>query len=88
MKVEKYGKSWFTAVFNQNYEPILNYLFYISGDRQLSEDLVQEVFLQLWENRSTVKENTLRPYLFTIARNCFLKNKRRQKYAAIPHENN
>ncbi|WP_372934333.1 RNA polymerase sigma factor [Mariniphaga sediminis] len=80
MRIAKNGKQWFKEVFDQNYTYILNYLFYLSGDTELSEDLVQDVFLQLWEKRDEVKQETLRPYLFTIARNSFLKNKRRQKY--------
>ncbi len=80
MGAEKYGKSWFKAVFDQNYQYVLNYLFYLSGDSSLSEDLTQDVFMQLWDKRFQIKEDTLRPYLFTIARNCFLKNIRRQKY--------
>jgi RNA polymerase sigma-70 factor (family 1) len=80
MKVERNGKSWFKEVFDKNYQYILNYLFYLSGDMELSEDLVQDVFLQLWEKRAEVKEETLKSYLFTIAKNCFLKNRRRQKY--------
>lgn len=80
MDAEKYGKSWFKAVFDQNYQYILNYLFYLSGDVALAEDLTQDVFMQLWDKRLQVKEDTVRPWLFTIARNCFLKNIRRQKY--------
>jgi RNA polymerase sigma-70 factor (family 1) len=80
MKIEQNGKSWFKEVFDKNYQYILNYLFYLSGDMELSEDLVQDVFLQLWEKRAEVKEETLKSYLFTIAKNCFLKNIRRQKY--------
>ncbi len=80
MDAEKNGKSWFQKVFDQNYRYVLNYLFYLSGDAALSEDLTQDVFLQLWDKRRKVKEDTLRPYLFTIARNCFLKNIRRQNY--------
>ncbi|MBW6535652.1 MAG: RNA polymerase sigma-70 factor [Mariniphaga sp.] len=80
MKVDSGAKGWFGEVFHQNYEYILNYLYYLSGDAALAEDLVQDVFLQLWEKRSDVKEETLRSFLFAIARNSFLKNKRRQKY--------
>lgn len=80
MKVDSGAKSWFSEIFHQNYGYILNYLYYLSGDAALAEDLVQDVFLQLWEKRSEVKEETLRSFLFTIARNSFLKSKRRQNY--------
>lgn len=80
MKDNSDAKSWFKDIFDKNYEYIRNYLFYLSGDIELSEDLVQDVFLQLWEKRREVKSETLQSYLFTIARNNFLKNVRRQNY--------
>jgi len=80
MKVETGTESWFKGVFDENYEYIRNYLFYLSGDIKLAEDLVQDVFLRLWEKRSSVKNESVRAFLFTIARNDFLKNRRQHKY--------
>jgi len=80
MKTGFKSKTWFENIFNLNYQYILNYLFYLSGNSGLSEDLAQDVFLQLWEKRDEVKDETVRAYLYTIARNSFLKSTRRQKY--------
>jgi RNA polymerase sigma-70 factor (family 1) len=80
MKAASGSKGWFADIFNRHYEYIRNYLFYLSGDIKLAEDLVQDVFLQLWETRNNVKDETVGSYLFTIARNCFLKSRRKQKY--------
>ena len=80
MKAGAGSKEWFKDIFDKNYESIRNYLFYLSGDTNLTEDLIQDLFLQLWENRLKVKDETVRSYLFTIARNCFFKARRRQKY--------
>ena len=80
MNDEKQGKDWFEIIFNQNYQHVLNYLFYLSGDIALSEDLAQDAFLQLWDKRHRIKNETMRQYLFTIARNSFLKSIRRQNY--------
>jgi RNA polymerase sigma-70 factor (family 1) len=80
MKAGSRSKSWFEHIFNKNYQIVLNYLYYLSGDSALSEDLVQDVFMQLWEKRDEVKDETVRAYLYTIARNSFLKSTRRQKY--------
>jgi RNA polymerase sigma-70 factor (ECF subfamily) len=73
------AKKWFKDIFNANYEYIRNYLYYLSGDMELAEDLVQDVFLQLWEKQHDVKEETVRAFLFTIAKNNFLKSRRRVK---------
>ena len=80
MDAENKGKSWYRHIFDAHYKYVLNYLFYLSGDIGLSEDLTQDAFLQLWDKRFQVKEDTVRPWLFTIARNSFLKSIRRQKY--------
>ena len=80
MKIDTGTKSWFKNVFDNYYEYIRNYLFYLSGDIKLSEDLVQDVFLQLWEKRAQVNDETVRPYLFTIARNSYFKSFRQKKY--------
>ena len=80
MKMETGTEIWFKGVFDENYEYIRNYLFYLSGDIKLAEDLVQDVFLRLWEKRSSVKNESVRAFLFTIARNDFLKNRRQNKY--------
>lgn len=79
MKIKSGAQGWFKEVFERYYEFIRNYLFYLSGDIKLSEDLAQDVFLQLWENRKKVKGETLRSYLFTIARNSYFKDFRKQK---------
>ena len=80
MKVEPAAIEWFKDIFDKNYNYIRNYLVYLSGDIRLSEDITQDVFLQLWETRMNIREETIRAYLFTIARNNFLKSKRHRKY--------
>ena len=80
MEIEKNDIGWFKETFDQNYNLILNYLFYLSGNSELAEDLAQDVFMQLWEKRKEVKNETLRPFLYIIARNNFLKNIRHHKY--------
>jgi len=71
-------EKWFSEVFNLYYEPLRNYLYYLSGDIHWSEDSVQELFLIVWEKRQSLKEDTIKPFLYTIARNSFLKQKRHE----------
>lgn len=72
-------KEWFQKVFDDHYDYIRNYLYYLSGDMGLSEDLVQDVFLKLWEQIAKVKRDTVLSLLFTIARNLYFKSHRRKK---------
>lgn len=79
MNADPEMKSWFQQMFHLYYDYIRNYLYYLSGDVDLSEDLAQDVFIQLWENREKVKQESVKSYLFTIARNDYYKTHRKRK---------
>jgi len=55
--------------FNDYYGVIKNFLYYKTGDLDLSEDLAADVFIKLWENRQKVERETLKSYLYKIAQN-------------------
>ena len=71
--------SQFKDLFDQYYTPLKNFIYYKCGDTDLAEDLVQDVFLKLWEKRETIKEETVKSYLYTIANNLFLNKVRHEK---------
>ncbi len=79
MTQEKQNIDWFKTVFNDYFEYIRNYIYYLSGDIALAEDLTQDVFLAFWEEQGRIKKETVRAYLFTIAKNLFFKYHRRKK---------
>lgn len=62
-------------------------------EKEDAEDLLNEVFLKIWENRSSLKTDTsFQSYLFTIAynniRQRFLQKSREEKYIQIFAEEN
>ena len=59
MKITGGNREWFKDAFEQHFDYIRKYLYYLSGDIMLTEDLVQDVFLQLWEKRDSVKNETI-----------------------------
>lgn len=71
--------AWFRAVFDECYECVRNYLYYLSGSIELSEDLVQDVFMKLWEKQDSVKQESIKPFLFTIARNLYFNTYKRKQ---------
>lgn len=71
--------SEFKSIFDQYYTPIKNFLYYKSGDVDLSEDITQDVFMKLWDKREDVQQETVKSYLYTIANNMLLNKIRHDK---------
>ncbi|MEL6974235.1 MAG: RNA polymerase sigma factor [Bacteroidota bacterium] len=58
-----------TILFDRHHKHVYNFLYKMSRDKMLSEDLTQEVFLKLIRHRTTYKNGSFVSWLFTIARN-------------------
>jgi len=60
----------FQTVFNTYYNSLCNYAFTFVKNEDTSEDIVQEVFMKIWEGRrELLLEEAVRYYLFTAVRN-------------------
>ncbi len=69
----------FKKIFDRYYDNIRNFLYYKSGDIEVAEDLIQDVFLKLWENRKRIREESVGGYLYTIASNLLKNHYRRNE---------
>lgn len=69
----------FDEIFNNWYDPLRNFIYYKTGDVQVSEDIAQDTFLKIWEKRSQIKKETVKPLLFKIAYNLFINRIQHQK---------
>lgn len=79
-QIRQSDRTAFDELFIFFQQDIFNFLLYHSQDAALAEDLLQEVFLQLWETRTSLNEDhSVKSYLFTIAKNKFLNHLRHQK---------
>jgi RNA polymerase sigma factor (sigma-70 family) len=60
------------ALFNlykQLYNPLFNYAFILFKERENVEDAINQMFLELWENRLSLKPvSNVKSYLFTYLR--------------------
>lgn len=76
----------FAEVFRELSHALRDYLYFLSGDLKLSEDLLQDIFFKLWEKCKDVPPEKARSFLFVIAKNEFLhhveKKKVRLRYKA------
>lgn len=70
---------WFRSIFDQYYESIRSFAYYKTGDVDLADDIVQEVFLKIWTNRNEVKDDTVKSLLYTIASNIIKNHFKHQK---------
>lgn len=62
-------KSEFTALFNQLYQPIRNFVYYKTGNGDVADDISQDTFSKIWEKRDTIRIETVRKLAYTIASN-------------------
>lgn len=69
----------FKQVFDQYFDAIRNYIYFMSSDVDLAEDIAQDAFVKLWDNRETIILSTVKSYLYTIARNLTLNYIKRDK---------
>lgn len=69
----------FENIFNTWYNPIRNFIYYKTGNKQAAEDIAQETFLKVWEKRETIKTETVKSLVYTIANNIFLNQLEHQK---------
>jgi RNA polymerase sigma-70 factor, ECF subfamily len=60
----------FNKVFQSYYPPLVAYTTSFISDKEEAREIVQEVFLKLWEKKASLHPDTnLKAYLFSIARN-------------------
>jgi RNA polymerase sigma factor (sigma-70 family) len=65
--------SLLSALFNRHYRPLFRYCWRMTGETQLSEDLVQEVFLKILRHRESFRsESSFTTWMYAIARNTHL----------------
>lgn len=57
----------FESAFDRHYETLFRYLFRLTGDGDLAEDLAQETFIRLLEH--PVEDGGLKAWLFTVGTN-------------------
>jgi RNA polymerase sigma-70 factor (ECF subfamily) len=63
-------QSAFTVLFTKYYQDLVRFSFGFTRDSDASEEIVQEVFLKLWENRNSVVINiSLKSFLLKTVQN-------------------
>jgi RNA polymerase sigma-70 factor (family 1) len=77
----------FEAIYNAYAKDIRRFLFYKTQDVDKAEDILQEVFIKLWENCSKVDYHKVKSYVYSIATNMFL-NEKKHENVVLKYNNN
>ena len=72
-------KQEFKQLFDRHFDAIRNYIYYRSGDAELSTDIAQDVFLRLWEKQTDYRERENVGLLYKMAADEFISRYRRQQ---------
>ena len=76
----------FGHIIGQYHAPVYRYLYRLTGDYELTRDLVQDTFIQAYESmKKTDSELSLKPWLYTIAENNVRRHYRRKKLITFIH---
>jgi len=78
--IKKNDNDAFKELFNKYYQQLVSYAFTFTNDLSLAEDIVQQTFIILWEQRSKVKVNkSIKNYLYTVSHNTYIDYYRKLK---------
>jgi len=69
----------FEDIFKRYAKDLKRYIFFKTQDIKLTEDLLQETFIKLWDNCDNVSYGKVKSYLYTVATNLFLNHKKHEK---------
>jgi len=67
----------FQDVYDEYAAEVYRFALWLSGDKFEAEDITSETFIRAWVRISTIRTETLKAYLFTIARNVYLTKQRK-----------
>lgn len=74
-------KKEYKTCFDQLFDPLRNYLYYKCGDSDLATDIVQDIFLKVWEKPIDVTSKTIKSLLYKMVNDAFFDHLRKNKVA-------
>ncbi len=78
------NKASFEALMRTYFPRLLNFIYRFVGNRELAEDLTQEVFIKVYHNASGYKPQAkFQTWIYTIAKNICLNELRKHKNQTV-----
>jgi len=83
LEFQKGDKASFEKLMDKYYKRIVNLVYRFVGDKDIAEDLTQDVFIKVYNNACHYKPKAkFQTWLYQITRNTCLNELRRRKHAA------
>jgi RNA polymerase sigma-70 factor (ECF subfamily) len=77
----------FEQLYSNYFQDVYRFSVWLTRDATQAEDVASETFVRAWGRRDRLRTETLKGYLFAIARNIFIKQQRTSnKNLALPDE--
>lgn len=87
-KAQAGDKAAFCRLAEAQYRALFAYATQFTDDREFIKDAIQDVFVRIWEKRTTISMQFVAVYLFRALRNELLQSFRRNKqpFASLHHQ--
>jgi RNA polymerase sigma-70 factor (ECF subfamily) len=76
----------FQELYESYASDVYRFALWLAGDRSEAEDITSETFVRAWARIDKIRTETLKAYLFTIARNFFLEQQRKSDRQIVLHD--
>lgn len=77
-KIEQNDREAFNLLFKKYYKPLVNYIWSLCHDIQLAEDIIQQVFVDLWTNSKPLKiSKSVKGYLYWVSFTSYINHYRK-----------
>ncbi len=77
----------FKSLYEQYSNDVYRFALWLSGDKDDAEDITSETFIRAWVHHKKIRAHTLKAYLFSIARNIYLMQQRKEKHMVYLDDN-
>ena len=77
----------FQKLYNNYAKQVYRFAYWLTGDDAEAKDITSETFVRVWTAENNPRTESVKAYLFTIARNLFLQDRRKKnRLSAINEE--
>jgi len=82
-RISENDRDAYSALYTKHLSNLYRYIYLICKSKEVSEEIVQEVFLKIWENRGSLTNvNSFKGFLYKCAKNLLLDYIRKQQSEA------